>query len=285
MRGGESAEAQQCERDRDSRALGEVAHFFHGAGDDDAVAGEDDGPLGVMDQFESLLVFLRVGRQIGTVAGQLRLGGVPVEFAGGLLRIFRDVDQHRARAAGAGDVEGFANCAGHFVGVGHEVIVLGDGQGDAGDVGFLKGVGADELAAHLAGDAHDGRGIEHGGGDAGDHVGGARSGGSDGDADFTAGARIAIGHVRGALFVTHQDVVNLAVLQGVVGGEDGAAGIAEHVRDVFALQAFPENLRAGLGHGCSSLRGYSSTSRRAGPLRSTQGRVPVAPLVQSSLKV
>ena len=40
----------------------------------------------------------RVGREIGTVAGQLRLRGFPVEFAGGLLRVFGDVHQHRAGA-------------------------------------------------------------------------------------------------------------------------------------------------------------------------------------------
>jgi len=47
------------------------------------------------------------------------------------------------------------------------------GQGDAGDVDLLEGVGAEDLAADLAGDRHNGNAIEHGGGDAGDEVGGA----------------------------------------------------------------------------------------------------------------
>ena len=133
--------------------------------------------------------------------------------------------------------------------MGDKVIVLGDGQGDAGDVGFLEGVGADELAADLSGDANDRRGIEHGGGDAGDHVGRAGAGGGDGDANFAAGARVAISHVGGALLVAHQDVMDIAVLQGVIRRKDCASGIAEDVLYAFALQAFPQNLCTGFSHG------------------------------------
>ena len=44
-------------------------------------------------------------------------------------------------------------------GAGDEVVVLGDGQRDAGDVHLLKGIGAQHLARDLAGDA-DACGIE-----------------------------------------------------------------------------------------------------------------------------
>ncbi len=90
------------------------------------------------------------------------------------MRVLGYVDEHRTRAAGASHIKSFAQHARQLIGVGDEVIVLGDGQGDAGNVGFLKGVGADQLAAHLPGDANDGRRIQHRGGDAGDHVGRAR---------------------------------------------------------------------------------------------------------------
>ena len=55
----------------------------------------------------------------------------------------------------------------------HQVIVLGDGESDTRDVSFLESVGTDQLAADLAGDANDGRGIQHGGGNAGHHICGA----------------------------------------------------------------------------------------------------------------
>ena len=108
-------------------------------------------------------------------------------------------------------------------------VVLGDRHGDAGDVDFLKGVGAEHFAADLAGDADDRRRIEHGGGDAGDHVGCAGAGGGHGDADSARGARVAVGHVRGALFVADEDVVELGFAQRVVDGKNRAARIAENV--------------------------------------------------------
>ena len=74
---------------------------------------------------------------------------------------------------------------------------------------LLERIGADQLAADLAGDADDRRGIHHRGGDAGDHVGGAGTGCRDGHADAAARARIAVGHVRGALLVANQDVVDV----------------------------------------------------------------------------
>ena len=129
--------------------------------------------------------------------------------------------------------------------------MLGDGQGDAGDVGFLKGVGADQLAADLSGDANDGRGIQHGRGDAGDHVGRAGARGGDRNANVAAGARVAIRHVGGALLVAHQDVMDVAVLQGVIRRQNCASRIAEDVLYAFALQAFPENLCSRFSHGPS----------------------------------
>ena len=57
----------------------------------------------------------------------------------------------------------------------HQVVVLGDRHRDAGDVGFLEGVGADQRRGHLAGDRDDGDGVHLGVGDRGDQVGGART--------------------------------------------------------------------------------------------------------------
>ncbi len=43
--------------------------------------------------------------------------------------------------------------------VGDEEVVLGDRHRDAGDVGFLERVRADERAADLSGDGHDRNGV------------------------------------------------------------------------------------------------------------------------------
>ncbi len=54
-------------------------------------------------------------------------------------------------------MEGFTDAGSHVFRARHQIIVFGDGQRDAGDVGFLKRVRPDELAANLSGDADDGR--------------------------------------------------------------------------------------------------------------------------------
>ncbi len=204
--------------------------------------GQDQGPLGFVDQLQGLRVFGFLGRQVGAVAGQLRPGGFPIEFAGRLLRVFRYINEYGARASGTGHIKCLAQDLSQFAGVGDEVIVLGDGKRDAGNVGFLKSVGADQLAAYLSGDANDRGRIQHRRGNAGDHVGRARAGSRDRDADFAAGAGIAVCHMRGALLVTHQDVMDIAVFEGVICRQNCASRIAEDVLHALALQAFPQNL-------------------------------------------
>ena len=86
------------------------------------------------------------------------------------------------------------------------------------------------LLRDVAGDADDGNGVEHGGGDAGDEIGGAGAAGGDGHADLARGARVAVGHVRCALLVADQDVMDGKLAQRVVDGQDGSAGIAEDGR-------------------------------------------------------
>ena len=55
-----------------------------------------------------------------------------------------------------GDLEGEADGGGDVFGAGDEEVVLGDGEGDAGDVDFLEGVGAEDFGGDLAGDGDDG---------------------------------------------------------------------------------------------------------------------------------
>ena len=99
------------------------------------------------------------------------------------------------------------------------------------------------LRRDLSGDADDGDGVEHGGGDAGDEVGGAGAGGGDADADLARGAGVAVGHVRGALLVADEDVVDGELAQGVVGGEDGSAGVAEDLGRRLRRRAWPRGFR------------------------------------------
>jgi hypothetical protein len=48
-------------------------------------------------------------------------------------------------------------------------------------------------------------------------------------------------------------MMDLAVLQGIVGRQDRAAGISEDVGYALAFQAFPQNLRSSFCHGSKFL--------------------------------
>jgi hypothetical protein len=217
------------------------------AGEDDAVAGEDDGLLGGGDERDGFLHGTGFGAQHGVRAVRRGRGGGEVEGRGGLLRVLGDVDEDGARATGARDLEGLTQDGGDVLGAGDEVVVLGDGQGDAGDVDFLKRVGAEDFGGDLAGDADDGDRVEHGRGDAGDEVGGAGAGRGNAHAYLTRGAGVAVGHVGGALLVAHEDVVDRELAQRVVGGKDGSAGIAEDGGDALANEGGPEDFCSGEG--------------------------------------
>ncbi len=134
-------------------------------------------------------------------------------------------------------------------GSGDDVVVLGDGQGDAGDVNLLEGIGAEQLGRNLAGDADQGHGVHHGGGNAGDKIGGGGAGGGDDDADLAGGARVAVGGMCRALFMADQDVADGIFAQSVVDGQDGAAGIAEHVTNALSFKGGPDDLSAGEARG------------------------------------
>ena len=171
--------------------------------------------------------------RVGVVVGELAQGDVD-----------GDVDDHRAGTPGRGDVEGLVDDPRQVGRVLDEVGVLDDRQRDAGDVGLLEGVGADEVAAHLPGDGHQRRRVEVGGGDAGDEVGGAGAAGRRADAHLAGGAGVAVGGVRRALLVAHQHVAQLlGVVEGVVERDRDAAGIAEDDLAALVLEGGHEGLR------------------------------------------
>ena len=243
----EGADAEQRHRDGNLPAIRQLAHLRHRVADQDAVAREDHRALGGVDQGHRAAVFGKLRRRRRTPV-RLRRRGVPVEGARGLLRILGDVDQHGPGPAALREVERLAHGRRDIVGAPDEVVVLRHRQRHAGDVGFLERVRADEAAADLARDADDGRRVHHRGRHPGDHVGGARTGRRDGDADPAGRARVAVGHVRRALLVPREDVADGIVQQCVVRGQDRAAGVPEHVGDPLAHEAFPENLRTGSLH-------------------------------------
>ena len=113
----------------------------------------------------------------------------------------------------------------------HQVVVLGDGDGDAGDVRLLEAVAPDEGANHGPRYTDQGHGVHPGVGDAGDDVGRAGAGGSEAHPYLARYAGVGVGGVGRALLVLHQVVAYLRVVLGnrIVEGQVGPAGDTEDV--------------------------------------------------------
>jgi hypothetical protein len=111
------------------------------------------GLLGRGQHVQRLLDLLARGG--GLVDGQ-RLVGVDVELDLGHLHVERQVDQHRARAARAHQVEGLLEGARHLRRLAHRHAPLGDGLADRLDVDRLEVLLVQPGARRLAGDAQDG---------------------------------------------------------------------------------------------------------------------------------
>src|SRR4029077_809651 len=127
-----------------------------------------------------------------------------------VLEVLGEVDDHHSGQPGGGDVKCLAHGAGDVVDVLEQVGVLDDEHGHADDVGLLEGVGADRDRGDLAGDHHQRHRVVLRGGDPGDAVERPRAaGGEDHPGAAPAGARVAVGHVGGALLVAGQDVVDV----------------------------------------------------------------------------
>ena len=81
MRRRHAADAEQRHRDRNLRALGEREDLALGARQHDAVAGENQRPLGAVDQRDRVAAVAVARQRIVVRLGEVRLGRVPVELA------------------------------------------------------------------------------------------------------------------------------------------------------------------------------------------------------------
>ena len=122
-----------------------------------------------------------------------------------------------------------------------------------GDVALLEGVGADEVRAHLARDAHERRRVHPGVGDRRHEVRRARPGRGDGDADASRRTRVALGHVTRALLVPGEDVPNgRPAGERVVQRQDRAAGEPEGDVDAFGFERAQDRVGAVRSHATAS---------------------------------
>ncbi len=242
VRAREGAEAHEGRCDRELGPSGEGPQLIRCLAQQDASAGHQHGPFRGPQHLQELDVFLggRLGRQRQLCGVDLDLRGVVVHLRGD--DVFRQIDEHRPGTARAGDVEGLVDGVGQLVGIANEIVVLGAGTGDAGDVALLEGVVADEVRGHLPREDDDGDGVHVGRGDPRHGVRGAGAGGGKRHADLSRCAGIAVGGVYGRLFVADEDVLEFAAVQLVIDVDDGTARVSEHDVHSLRLQALDQNL-------------------------------------------
>ena len=131
----------------------------------------------------------------------------------------------------------------------HQPVVLGAGPGDAHGVGLLKAVGADHEGRDLAGQDHQRDRIHQRIDHTGDGIGRPGTRGDKDNARLAGGAGIAFGHVDRTLFVAHQDVADVVLLEDlVIDRQHCPAGVAEDHLDALILQRLNHHPRA--GHRC-----------------------------------
>ena len=241
---GEGAAGHQRGDHGDARQLGQLHQLFGRLTADDAAAHVQHRLAGRRDELGGLAHLPAVRLGVRLVAGQVDLRR-PTEGALALQHVLRDVDQHRSWSSAPRDVERLGHDLSDVVTVANEEVVLGDRHRDAGDVGFLEGVGADQGATDLPGDRDDGDRVHLRVGQRRDEVGGAGPRGGHHHADLAGGVGVAAGRVAGALLVADQHVTQLLrVEQRVVDRQHGSAGDAEDDVDVELLERPDYRLRA-----------------------------------------
>ena len=139
----------------------------------------------------------------------------------------------------------FFHRVGQVLYVSNQIIVLGDRQRHARDIRLLKSIGSDCRDRHLARYRQNRRRIHHCCCQPRYQIGRARPAGGDANADFARSPRITISHMRRALLVPHQNMMEPVVVLGyrVVRGQYRAARIAEHDVNAFLQQAFHDDFR------------------------------------------
>ena len=247
---GDAGYAHEGAADRRVDLLRQCQQLLLGPAGDKPAAEIEEGPVGGVDALRRLPDALLLGG-MGRIGDGGRLGLIVVH---GDLDILGHVHQHRAGTAGDRQPEGLPDGVRQVLDLAHEVVVLGDGQGNAGDVDLLEGVGADLVVGNVAGDGHHGNRIQEGGGDAGDQVGGAGAGGGDDHAGLPGGPGPAVGGMGGPLLVGGEDVPQLVLvlIEGVVDMDHLPAGVAEDGGDALLQQGPDNDVRAGQFHVSSS---------------------------------
>ena len=124
--------------------------------------------------------------------------------------------------------------------------MLGARPGDADRIGLLKPVGADHEGRNLTRQHHNRNRIHQRIDQTRHRIGRARPRGHQCDTHLAGGARIALGHMDRALFMAHQHVLDVVLLEDlVIDRQHRAAGIAKDHLHALIFQGLNHHSCAG----------------------------------------
>ena len=228
-------------------ALGERLQIRGGVAGNNATAGVDHRLVALAHHLQSLEQFVARHPAIRLVTGQIHRR-IVVRHGHSLLHVLGNVDEDRAGATRAGDVKRFLEDPREILGARDQIVMFGDRPAHLDDGRLLKGVGADDAGADLAGNGEERRRIHFRVGEAGDEVGSAGAAGGDANADFAGSAGIALGRKTAALFVARQNGPQAVADAGerLVDRHAGSAGISEDRVHAVIQQALHQNVGSGL---------------------------------------
>ena len=239
---GKAADTEKRHHDGDLRLLNEIAKPPCRTRKRHAAAREYERALRSAQDLRSVLELFRAYRVSRGTRRKLDRRVIPYIVAFTLLRVLRDVDEHGTGTAAFGDMERLFDGRGNVLGLGNQKIVLRDRKGDACDVCFLKRICTDDTARNLPCNKDDGRRIEHRRGYPRDEIRGTWARGRDRDAGTPGSTPKAVGHVRRALLVPHENVMDTRIEQGIIDRQNRATRIAEDRLDPLVLEGVPEDL-------------------------------------------
>ncbi|EZP35013.1 hypothetical protein BW37_04983 [Janthinobacterium lividum] len=254
-----------------AEALGQRLALLDRLAHDDAAARDDDGELGLGQQFCRIVEALFAA---GAAVQAVRLWNLGLDFA--IKIVARNVQLRRAHF-GHGAVKAAAREFRHAGRIGHMTLILGEFLEHRQLVRFLEAAQAHAHGARLRRDDDD-RGMRPvGGGDGGDAITDAGAVLADDDAMAARDAGVTVGHVAGALLVHDGNQADAGRGEDIHRVHEGRAHDAEHVGHAIGGQGFHERfgrrhfLRANryrgcggflvgqIGHGSVSLRFYKKS--------------------------
>ena len=250
-RRGKGSEAHQGGRDGASHQFGQFPQGFAclWSAVDDPATGIKNRCLCVHDHFGGRIDRLEVAFCLGLIAG-IGSGCIGAKLCRSNLDILRNIDDHRTRAALGGDMKGFLNDLRQIGRFFHQIIMFGTMARDTDRVGFLKGIGADQIGCNLAGDDDHRNAVHKGIGNTGNGIGRTRAGCYQYDTGLAGRTGIAFRRMGRCLLVADQYMLDFRMfVKRIINGQDGTARIAENGIHTQVQQGFDQYIGAAFfGH-------------------------------------